>query len=731
MFNKFPYYNQPDSRDCGPTCLRMIARYYGKIYSMKTLRQLSNISIEGVSLLGLSQAAESLGFRTMGAKVDIDFLREKAPFPCIAHWKENHFIIVLSVGKRTVRVADPAVGIVKYPLEEFLRHWGHSNGAGDGRSGLILILEPTPFFYEREGEKKEKLNIGILLKYLIGFRGLVFQLFLGVLISSLLQVIFPYLTKSIVDVGIHDRDLRFIYLIMIGQLALFIGRISIDLIRNWILLHVSARMNVSLVSDFFIKLMKLPIRYFDSKSSGDIIQRINDQRRIEQFLTTSTLTFVFSFLSFLVLSVVLLTYKASIFFIFLGSGLLYFGWIYLFLEKRRKIDYRRFEVSADNSSSIIQIVSGMQEIKLNNAEQEKRWEWERIQVKLFQASVRSLSIEQYQQIGAFFINESKNILITILAARLVITNQISLGTMLSIQYIIGQLNSPIEQFIQFIRSFQDARISLERINEIHSQEEEQNPRLPFQEQLPPDHSVVFKGVSFAYPGAGNTAVLKSIDLYIPAGKTTAIVGMSGSGKTTLLKLFLKFYEPQNGSILVGGTPLDALSTEAWRGRCGVVMQDGFIFSDSIASNITMKKDDIDHSRLEYAAKVANINDFIASLPLGYNTRIGLDGLGLSQGQKQRILIARAVYKDPSFILFDEATNSLDANNEKVIMGNLEDFFRNRTVVVVAHRLSTVKHADQIIVLNRGIVKEVGTHQDLTNLKGQYFELVKNQLELDK
>jgi ATP-binding cassette, subfamily B, bacterial len=551
------------------------------------------------------------------------------------------------------------------------------------------------------------------------------------LLGSLLQLIFPFLTQSIVDVGINTGNLQFIYIVLFAQLALFAGRLSVDFIKSWILYHISSRINISILTDFLIKLMKLPVSYFDSKKTGDIMQRMNDHQRIQSFLTGTSLTTLFSLFNLVMFSVVLAMYNLSIFLIFVAASILYILWILIFLKKRKKLDYKQFDISAAEQSKTIQIVQGMQEIKLHGCEKPKRWEWERLQAKTFKLGMKGLALNQWQQTGAFFINEGKNIVITFLAAQAVITGQggMTLGKMLAIQYILGQLNSPIEQMINFVQSWQLAKISLDRLNEIHTLTDEEPAEKIFNRELPTDKNIDFVNVSFTYPGAGNEAVLKNINLTIPQGKTTAIVGTSGSGKTTLLKLLLKFYETYKGNVKVGGNDIANLSHRAWRQSIGVVMQESFMFSDSIAANIAVGDEHIDTAKLKEAASIANVLDFIESLPLGFNTKIGAEGIGVSAGQKQRILIARAVYKNPDYIFFDEATNSLDANNETIIMKNLDSFFKHKTVVVVAHRLSTVINADQIVVLNNGVITESGTHSELTNLRGEYYTLVKNQLEL--
>ena len=714
--------------DCGPTCLRIIAKHYGKQYSLQSLREKSYITREGVSLLGISDAAENIGFRTLAAKIPFEKLKEEAPTPFIAHWRQQHFIVVYGFKGNKVLVSDPAHGKLKLTKEEFLKGWLSDKDRGE-ETGVVLLMEPAPDFYEQEGEKSDKTGFGFLFNYLRPYKKLIIQLFLGMLTGSLLQLIFPFLTQSIVDFGIQNQDLGFVTLILVAQVMLFISRTAVEFNRGWILLHMGTRINISILSDFLIKLMRLPVSFFDTKMIGDLLQRIGDHTRIENFLTSSTLDILFSFINLIIFGIVLAVYDLPIFGVFMLGSVLYVLWVVIFMKKRRTLDYKRFDQMSSNQSSLIQLITGMQEIKLHNSEKQKRWEWERIQASLFKISIKSLALNQYQQAGSSFINELKNIVITFLAAKSVIDGEITLGMMLAIQYIIGQLNSPINQLVSFITTAQDAKISLERLGEIHNKEDEETESGDKITIFPEDTSLKVSDLSFQYEGPHAEFVLKDINLIIPEGKITAIVGASGSGKTTLIKLLLKFYGPTQGEIRLGDINLDNYSNRMWRDKCGAVLQDGFIFSDTIAKNIAVSDDYVDKEKLLYAVRTANIQEFIESLPLGYNTKIGGDGHGLSQGQKQRLLIARAVYKNPDYLYFDEATNALDANNEKVIMENLDRFFEGRTVVVVAHRLSTVKNADQIIVLDKGVITEVGNHEELTAKKGDYYKLVKNQLEL--
>ena len=731
---KFPHYCQLDSMDCGPTCLRMIAKFYGKSYSLQTLRDKSYITREGVSMLGISEAAEAIGFRTTGVRVTTEQLKKDIPLPCILHWNQRHFVVLYDIkikkGKAKYYIADPASQCIWYDEKELHKCWVSTVASGE-ESGTALLLNPSPEFYTHdEGDSgKTHHRLSFYLRYLTPYKRELFNLLLGLLTVSLLLLAFPFLTQSLVDVGIRDGNLNFVTMVLVAQLVLTVSQLSVEFIRSWILLHMNTRINISLISDFLIKLMKLPLRFFDTKMIGDVMQRIGDHRRIETFLTGSSITTIFSILNFLIFGVVLIYYNPLIFGIFIFGNSLYIIWILVFMKYRRELDIRRFAQSAGEQSSLIQMVTAMQEIKLNNSERQKRWQWERIQVKLFKINVKGLALGQIQQVGSVFFNQTTNIIISFIAAKAVIDGQMTLGMMMSLTYIIGQLNTPISSFINFAQQFQDAKISLERLNEIHNQQdEEQNIETKLNE-LPDDHTLTIDHVSFSYDGSNQNLVLHNISLNIPQNKVTAIVGASGSGKTTLLKLLLGFYEPNSGRLYVGNSPLSMVNPHLWRMSCGAVMQDGFIFSDTIANNIAIGVEQIDRTRLRHAVMVANIKDFIESLPLSYNTIIGMEGNGISQGQKQRLLIARAVYKNPKFLFFDEATNSLDANNEREIMDNLHIYFKGRTVVIVAHRLSTVRNADKIIVLDNGRIAEEGTHEILTEKRGLYYTLVKNQLEL--
>ena len=731
---KFPHYKQLDAMDCGPTCLRMIARYYGKSYSLQHLRRLAYIGRSGVSMLGISDAAENIGFRTRGYRLTWEQLTDEAPLPCVIHWNQNHFVVVYDIkkaksdGKAVVCIADPAQGLLKYGKQEFLKCWISTRKEGVNE-GTALLLETTPDFYSQEDEQKGKLKFMYLLGYLRPYKKYIAQLMLGMFTASIISMIFPFLTQSIVDFGIGNNDLSFIVMVLVAQLILTLGQTANGFIRNWLMLHVTTRISISLISDFLIKLMKLPISFFDVKLIGDIMQRIGDHNRIQSFLTGSLINIIFALLTLLVYTAIMATYHMGILLIFFAGSALYVTWVMLFLKKRRELDYKRFQQASANQSNVVQLVSGMQEIKLNACEKQKRWEWERIQARLFKVSVKGLSLNQNQQIGATFINQAKDVMISFLSAKAVISGDMTLGMMMAVQYIIGQLNAPVQQFIGFTQAAQDAKISLERLGEIHDKEDEERVEDNKTGIIPSNKDLELKDVTFQYEGPHSEKVLNNISLNIPANKVTAIVGTSGSGKTTLVKLLLGFYQPVKGDITLNGVRLQQYSQRRWRKKCGVVMQEGFIFSDTIDNNIGVVDEYPDREKTEKAVTTANIKEFIESLPLGYETKIGSDGHGLSSGQKQRILIARSVYKDPDYLFFDEATNALDSNNERVIMDNLDQFFKGRTVVVVAHRLSTVKKADQIVVLEKGKIVETGNHRQLVEKQGAYFSLVKDQLEL--
>ena len=728
--NSFPFFRQSDAMMCGVTCIQMICKYYGERYNQKFLSDICYASKEGVSLLGIRDAAVKIGLYTISGRLTIDEL-SSATLPCILHWNQNHFVVLYKVKKRQkFYIADPGKGLITYTMDEFKQHWIGTGRDNEGK-GIAMFLEPTQAFYDNtnEHETRTEKPFKFLFGYIKQYRKYFFQIILGLFVGSLLQLALPFLTQNIVDIGIKNKDIDFIWLILIGQLVITLSRTSVDFIRRWLLLHISMRINISLVSDFFIKLLQLPMSFFDTKLMGDLMQRIGDHSRVNSFLTQQTLNVAFSLISFAVFSCVLLVYNRLIFLIFLIGSILYGGWMALFLRRRKVIDYELFEQQAANNNKTYQFLTSMQEIKLQDCEQRRRWEWEDVQADLFHIQMKSLKLQQTQEAGSIFINELKNIIITVVSATAVINGSLTLGMMLAVQYIIGQLNSPIEQLMHFIYSVQDVKISLERINEIHKKDNEEDynrSRTDFDNE---SHNIELSNIDFKYDPHALSKTIEGVNIHIPEGKITAIVGASGSGKTTLIKLMLGYYPVISGAIFIAGRNINEYNLKWWRRQCGVVMQDGVIFSESIARNIAVDDGEIDEERLEMAAEIANVKDFVMALPLKFNTNIGRDGMGLSQGQKQRILIARAVYKNPKFIFLDEATNSLDASNERAIVDNLDKFYKGKTVVVVAHRLSTVKNADQIIVLDKGKVVETGNHKSLTAKRGAYYNLVKNQLEL--
>ena len=714
--------------DCGATCLRMIARYYGRYYSLESLRELTYMGKQGVSMLGISDAAEHIGFQSLAVKVTFEQLLKEVPLPSIAHWKTDHFVVVYKANRKYVWIADPSAGKFRLSREEFINNWAKEKDK-DSPVGILLLLQTTPNFFEREEEKVDKSSFRYVFSYFVKYRSLITQIILGLVLGSVIQLVLPFTMMSIVDVGINYADVNFIYLIVVAQLILYLSQASVEYFRSWILLHVGLRVNISLISDFLIKLTRLPLQFFDSRMTGDLLQRITDHERVQRFLTSTSLISVFSFFNFLIFAIVLAFWSRSVLIIFIVGTIINFLWIYFFLRRRRDLDYKIFDQAAENQGNLIEMIDGMQEIKLHNAEKQKRWAWERIQAKLFRTEVNALRLDQLQRTGALGINETKNLLIVYTVATSVVNGQMTLGMLVAIQYIIGQLNAPINQLVGFIRSMQDAKISLERMDEIHTKKDEENREEKIT-LLPEYGNLSLENVSFQYNGPHSDMVLRNISLVIPKGRTTAIVGTSGSGKTTLLKLLLNFYAPSEGVIRLGDVSLNNIHNKLWRSKCGWVNPEGYIFNDTIAKNIALGDEIIDKQKLLKAVKIANIQNFIESLPLGYNTIIGREGLGLSQGQRQRLFIARVVYKNPEYLFLDEATTSLDAYSEFLIMENLNENFLGRTMVVVTHRINTVMNADKIIVLDGGEVAEQGTHDELFKIKGAYYHLLRNQFDFN-
>jgi len=728
---------QHDQMDCGPACIAMIAKYFKRKYPLGYLRENCFLGKDGVSLLGISIAAKKIGFETFSAKLNSQELSKKENLPCILHWNQNHFVVLYDIQKDffskkiIYKIADPGYGLIKLKREQFEKSW-----LSDGDLGVALFMKPTQKFYELIPPKENKISFQFILNYLKPYKTELFQLFIGLLGGSLLTLLFPFLTQALIDKGIGNNSIRIIYIILLAQVFLFLGNSAIEIIRNWITLYIGARINITIISDFLKKLMSLPIKFFDAKMMGDFTQRIGDHERIEKFLTSQSLFTLFSLINVSVFFLVLAYYDFKILTVYFILTILAVGWILFFLKKRKFLDYQSFQKRAENQDSIYELINGMQEIKLNGFEKHKRNAWEAIQVQLFNINQRILRLDQYQGVGFNFINHFKNIIVTFIAANEVIKGDLTLGAMLSISYIIGQMNSPINQLTNFFRSFQDARLSLDRLSEIHQQEEEENDGLDninekvigsdFQKNT---QGLKIVNMNFGYEGPKFPLILNEINLFIPEGQITAVVGASGSGKTTLMKILLKFYSPHSGDIYVNKQPLGNVSSKSWRKHCGTVMQDGFIFSDTIERNIATSEKNIDEIKLWKAIETANLQDFVTALPLGVKTKIGASGNGISGGQKQRILIARAVYKNPKYLFFDEATSALDAENERTIMNKLNTFLKGKTSVIIAHRLSTVKNAHQIIVLKNGRIVERGNHSSLVANRGDYFHLVKNQLEL--
>lgn len=722
---RFKFIRQRDMKDCGPTCLQMVARYYGRNIPIQKLRDFSFVSHQGATLLSLSSAAEKIGFVCNGARLTVDRL-EMTSSPCILHWSQGHYVVLIETKGGIFRIADPSAGIISLKKESFLKLWyGNKNLA----MGVALLMEPTDVFYDQKDVMPVQLSWKSFLFYLIKYKALFFQLTLAITASSVLTLITPFFTQTIVDIGLNTRDIGLVYIVLFAQLMLFLGSTSVNFLRSWILLHISARINMLMLSDFLVKLLNLPSSFFESKTTGDIMTRMEDHRTVETFLTTSTLSTIFTLFNAILFTFILLHYDSTIFGIAIIGNLVYAGWLSIFFKKRRQLNYKQFEINSSNSSNVIELIKGIQEVKLHNAENMKRLAWEKIQALHFKFKIQSLSLTQVQQGGTLLINQIKNLLITFISVKAVMNGELSVGGMMAIQYIVGQLSNPVEQLLEYLQSFQDTMISLERINDIHAAREENYASDEDINTSVNNGDIIIDDLTFFYPGAKNLPVLKNVSLRIPYGTTTAIVGLSGSGKTTLLKLLLRYYESDEKAICVGEVRMNSINPRLWRAKCGTVMHDGFIFTDTIANNIMMDDPSPDDTKLMRAIEVANLNDYIARLPFGVHTRLGAAGSGLSHGQRQRILIARAVYKNPSYLFFDEATNALDSKNESKIIGNLNQFFTNRTVVIVAHRLSTIRHADNIVVMRDGEIVEQGRHLQLLEAKGEYYDLVQTQLEL--
>lgn len=728
---KFPVYYAHDSVDCGPTCIKMISQYYDRFFSNEYLSRISFLSRDGVSLQSLKEASETIGFTAVPVKISYEDIIKHAPFPCILHWNHDHFVVLYKISKNifsakkaksTFTIADPADGLITIDEQTFKKYWL----PGANKKGTALLLHPTDAFYDHPEKKDTANKIRISFKYLYPHKKILLQVAFTFLIGSLISLAFPLLMQILIDQGVNGKNISLVYLVLLSQVLLFVGDTVLGNIRSWLLMYVGTRISFMIISDFLNKLFRLPIRFFDSKKIGDFSQRMDDHHRIERFLTGSVLHSCFSILSIAVFTIIIAYYSVKVLLVYVFLNSLGISWVFLFKNKRKQLDARFFSNKRRTVDKFHEMITGMQEIKLYNNEKLNIAQWEELQLDHFKLNERSALLQQYQHSGFLIFSNLKNILISFISAGEVIHGNMTLGILLSISYIVGQTNGPITQLVDFVKLAQDAKLSMERLEEIHNESDEEKD--PATNGLSLQKDIFLQNVSFQFEGKLSPFVLRDVSFTIPRGKTTALVGASGSGKTTLMKLLLRFYEPVTGTIKIGNSPLHSISPRLWRGQCGTVMQDGYLFNDTIANNIAMS-DMIDDTRLNHAISVAHLEKFIEQLPLGVSTKIGSSGAGISGGQKQRILIARAVYKDPQHIFFDEATSSLDATSESVIMKNLDQFFHKKTVLIIAHRMSTVKNADQIIVLDNGKVEEIGTHETLIKQKQKYFELVKNQLEL--
>ena len=733
MADSFPFQQQYDEMDCGAACLRMVARYHGQAYPMEQLKDWMQPGADGVSIDDITTVAEQIGLRTLTAQLSYDRLADDIPLPAIVWWQESHFVVVYAINAKKVTVADPAIGKIELPRAEFEESF--VNDRIDATEvGTVILLETTPTFLAADTASDIEVvarpsGYRFIWQYLRDYKGLLWNLALGVVLWCVLTAIFPFLIRAVVDQGIDAQDFDFVLLVLGAWAVLFASQLSVEYVRSWIVLHLGSRINIRLLSDFLMRLLRMPLRFFDRRRTGDLLQRIYDNERVERLLTTDSLLTIFSAITLLVFALILFVFDVVIAVVFILFTVAYFGWVLLFQRRRKALDHRRHDRALDNYNQTLELIGGIADIKLANAEQRKRWAWENTEARLFNLGVQYTRVEQLQRLGTRFFNESKNILITVLAAKAVIDGLMSLGELVAIQYILGQLNAPTNQLIGFIWSLQDASVSLERMREVYESEEREDV-VDKVAILPEQRDLILDDVYFRYGGAGSPAVLRGLDLLLPEGSTTAIVGSSGSGKTTLLKLLLNIYQPDRGSVRLGDIDLRNVRDHEWRARCGAVLQDGYLFSDTVARNVALGFERIDQARLIYACKTAHIQQFVEQLPLAYDTPIGPSGTGLSEGQRQRLLLARAVYKDPAYLFLDEATNALDAFTETVVLDKLEPFLRGRTAVIVSHRLPTVRRADQIVVLEDGEIVESGSHRQLMARQGTYYRMVNTQQNID-
>ena len=729
LFSKPSPIRQLDAMDCGPACLAYISKIYDKKYSLQYLREICYISKRGVTLLGILEAGKAIGFEVFSTKVDLDTIINKVKlYPCIIHWEQNHFVVLNKIvktkkSKLYFYLMDPRSGFIKLNEKQFRNGW-----LGNNDKGIVAFFEPKDEFLNISIEKQKKINYEELLYSLHPYKKKFVLLIFLVFASSLITLVFPFFTKELIDNGISQKNLNLISLILLAQLSLFLGSMIINVIRNWLTLYIGTYVSINLISDFITKLVKLPMKNFDNHMIGDLNQRIIDNERIERLITSESITTFFSIFSFLVFFVVLAYFNIITLVIYFALTLIGLLWSIYWINKKKILDFYEFQLKSKNQESIFEIFSGIRDIKLFQLENFKLTKWQSVQNELLSLNIKILKIDQIQTFGYQFINQLKNIIVTYFVAILVLKGKMSLGTLLSISYIIGEMNSPIAQLVSFIKKLQEAKLSFTRLSEISTQLPEENN---FNKQLNTKNNegIVINNLSFSYENIQSSIVLNNINITIPNSKVTAIVGHSGSGKTTLMKILLRFYEPTKGNIYFNGDDILTISPNDLRKHIGTVLQDGFIFSETIERNVVTNSEEADLEKLNNALKIACIFDFVNSLPQKHNTIIGSLGNNLSTGQKQRILIARAIYKNPNYLFLDEATSALDSKTEKIIHNNLIEFYKNKTVLIIAHRLSTVKNADNIIVLDSGKVVESGNHKELIEKKGAYYDLINNQLEL--
>ncbi|MEE1298103.1 MAG: peptidase domain-containing ABC transporter [Muribaculaceae bacterium] len=720
---KIKAFRQLEHSDCGITCIRIIAYFYGVDIPLKFLRSICDISRVGISIRDILSATKKIGFEANAVKVSAEDIL-KMPLPAILYWENKHYIVLYKIKNNKFYIADPGRGKLILDNEEFLNSWLYGNSMG-----LAIVLAPKEEFYNIDFGIKDSSESGLfkLAKKSISKH---LKRFIAVIVLSIVvmlaDMITPLIFQSTIDEGIEGKDINLVWVLCLSQFLIFIGYSLSDNVINIILTKTGLKVSIDMMNEYLSKLISFPISFFDRKVNSDFIQKIEDQNRIKNFLIDFPSSAFLTGINIVVFSAMLIYYNYIIFLILLAATFLGFLWTKTFLQKRENIDYSYFYYSSNNRNNIYELINGMQEIKINNAHNIRIAKWKETQLKINELSFKTVLLKMLVNGGNSVLSRIKDIIITGACATLVIKGNMSVGEMMTISYITGRLSSPFSYILNSLNTMQDATMSYERIDEIINKPLDNKSKYKEHDNI---QSIIFSNVSFKYPGSYSPYVLKDINITIPQGKVTAIVGCSGSGKSTLLKLMLGFYIPQKGDIYAGKYNMSDIDTDNWISRCGVVMQNGFIFSGTILENIALSDSKPDINRVKYVTNLACINEFIDTLPMGYHTKIGVTGVELSGGQKQRILIARAVYKNPSFIFLDEATNALDAKNERVIVENLNEFYKGRTVVIVAHRLSTVKNADNIIVLEGGRVAETGNHESLIAQRGAYFNLVRNQLEL--